>query len=119
MGRLTQAASVLSFPPTLAHELTHWAVARCGTDDAALAVEVAGGRAVAAWPPLDSAALRALAFLAPTLVGVVLAGVWVAAGVELSGWRSLMALGLLIYSAPSPADLRGAVGRQAVQQEAT
>jgi hypothetical protein len=49
-------------------------------------------------------------------VGVVLAGVWVAAGVELSGWRSLMALGLLIYSAPSPADLRGAVGRQAVQQ---
>jgi hypothetical protein len=50
-------------------------------------------------------------------VGVVLAGVWVAAGVELSGWRTLMALGLLIYSAPSPADLRGAVGRQAVQQE--
>lgn len=116
MGRLTQLAGILSLPPTLAHELTHWAVARCGTDDAALAVEVAGGRAVAAWPPLDSALLRALAFLAPTLVGVMLAAVWVAAGVELSGWRTLLALGLLIYSAPSPADLRGAVGRQAVQQ---
>ena len=49
MRRLTQLAAVLSLPPTLAHEATHWAVARTVTDDAQLAVEVTGGRAVAAW----------------------------------------------------------------------
>src|SRR6056297_17612 len=117
MRRLTQLASVLSLPPTLAHELTHWAVARLGTDDAQFAVEVSGGRALAAWPPLDSRALRVFAFLGPTVFGSVLAAVWLVSGVDLSGWRLLFAVGLAIYTVPSPADVRGALGMQAVQQE--
>lgn len=117
MGRLTQAAAVLSLPPTLAHEATHWAVARLGTDDAALAVEVTGGRALAAWPPLASRPLRVFAFLAPTIFGSLLAALWLAAGVDLSGWRAIAALGLVIYTCPSATDLRGAAGRQPAQQQ--
>lgn len=119
MGRLTQAASVLSLPPTLAHEATHWAVARLGTDDAQMAVEVTGGRALAVWPPLESRALRVFAFLSPTVFGSVLALVWLLDGVELHGWRLLFAVGLTIYTVPSRADVRGALGRQDAQQETT
>jgi hypothetical protein len=117
MGRLTTIASVLSLPPTLAHEATHWAVARCGTDDAAMAVEVRGGRAVTAWPPLESTALRVFAFLAPTVFGSVLAAVWLVSGFEPTPWRVLFAVGLAIYTVPSPADIRGACGLQEPQQE--
>jgi len=39
------------------------------------------------------------------------------AGVSLDGWRLIMAIGLVIYTAPSPADVRGALGKQDVQQE--
>ena len=116
MGRLTQAASVLSLPPTLAHEATHYALASIGTDDAQFAVEVTGGRALAAWPPLDSAALRFVAFLGPTLFGTLLAGLWLISGVTLDGWRLLAAIGLAMYTIPSPADVSGALGRQDVQQ---
>ena len=117
MRRLTQAANVLSLPPTLAHEATHYAVARLGTDDAQFAVEVTGGRAVAAWPPLDNAALRFVAFLAPTLFGSLLVGVWLLSGATVGGWRLLAAIGLAMYTIPSPADLAGALGQQDVQQQ--
>jgi hypothetical protein len=117
MGRLTQAASVLSLPPTLAHEATHYLAARAaGTDDAQIAVEVLGGRAVTAWEPIEHPLARAFAMLAPTVFGVILASIWVISGAELSGWRYLAALGLLIYSMPSETDIRGALGRQAVQE---
>ena len=119
MGRLQQAVNVLSLPPTVAHEATHFAVARLGTDDAQFAVEVTGGRAVAVWPPLESRALRVFAFLGPTVFGLVLACVWLLSGVTLDGWRLVLAVGLAIYTAPSPADLRGALGMQDVQQEAS
>jgi len=117
MGYLAAAAGVLSLPPTAAHEATHYAVASLGTDDAQFAVEVTGGRAVAVWPPLESRALRVLAFLGPTLFGTILAAVWLASGVSVDGWRLLVAIGLAMYAVPSPADVRGALGRQAVQQD--
>lgn len=117
MGRLVAIASVLSLPPTLAHEATHWAVARCGTDDAAMAVEVRGGRALAAWPPLESRVLRVFAFLAPTVFGSVLALLWLVSGFTPTPWRLLFAVGLAIYTVPSPADIRGALGLQDTQQE--
>jgi len=117
MGRLSTVAAVLSLPPTLAHEATHWAIARLGTDDAAMAVEVRGGRAVTAWPPLESRALRVFAFLAPTVFGSVLAAVWLLTGFEPTPWRVLFAVGLAIYTVPSPADIRGACGLQDTQQE--
>jgi len=116
MGRLSTVAAVLSLPPTLAHEATHWAIARLGTDDAAMAVEVSGGRAVTAWPPLESRVLRVFAFLAPTVFGSLLAGLWLVTGVELTGWRLLFGVGLAIYTVPSAADVRGALGMQEVQQ---
>jgi len=118
MGRLSAAASVLSLPPTLAHEATHYAVASLGTDDAQLAVEVSGGRALAAWPPLESRALRAVAFLAPTVFGSLLIALWLASGVTVDGWRLIIAIGLAIYTVPSASDVRGACGRQSVQQNA-
>jgi len=117
-GRLTRLAGVLSLPPTLAHELTHWLVARLGTRDAEIAVELAGGRAIAAWPPLESRALRVFAFLGPTVFGSVLALVWLFSGISVDGWRLIFAVGLAIYTVPSAHDVRGALGRQAVQQEA-
>jgi hypothetical protein len=119
MRRLTQLASVLSLPPTLAHEATHWAVARLGTDDAQLAVEVLGGRALAAWPPLEHRLLRVFAFLAPTVLGSVLAALWLLSGVTLDGWRLIAAIGLAIYTVPSRTDIEGALGRQDAQQTTT
>lgn len=119
MKRLTQLAGALSLPPTLAHEATHWAIARCGTAEAEIAVELAGGRALAAWPPLESRALRVFAFLGPTVFGSVLALMWLFSGVSVDGWRLLFAIGLAIYAFPSAQDVRGALGRQHAQQEAT
>jgi len=116
MRRLTQLAGVLSLPPTLAHEATHWAIARTVTDDAQIAVEVTGGRALAAWPPIDNPVVRFLAFLGPTVFGLILTALWLSHGVSVDGWRLLLAVGLAIYTTPSLADVRGAVGRQAVQQ---
>jgi hypothetical protein len=116
MGALRAAANVCSLSFTLPHEATHWAVARCVTDDAQMAVEVTGGRAAAAWPPLESRALRAFAFLAPTVFGSLLAALWLVSGTSLDGWRLIFAVGLAAYTVPSPADVRGALGRQDVQQ---
>ena len=123
----------------LPHEATHWAAARLGTDDARLVVEVpwsdrikvwpkrlreggtvvriSHGRAAANWPPLESAALRAFAYLAPTIFGSLLAVVWLVSGTSVDGWRLILLVGLAAYTVPSPADVRGALGRQAVQQE--
>jgi hypothetical protein len=56
------------------------------------------------------------AFLAPSVFGSVLALVWLLSGVTLEGWRLLFGVGLAIYTVPSPADIRGALGKQAVQQ---
>ena len=117
MGRLYQLAGLVSLPPTLAHEATHYAVARLGTDDARLRVEVTGDGAAAAWPPLDSAVLRVFAFLGPTIFGSLLAAVWLVSGTSVDGWRLILLVGLAAYTVPSPADVRGALGRQAVQQE--
>lgn len=117
MSRLRAAAGVLSLPPTLAHEATHWLVARSQTDDAKLAVEVWGGRAVAVWPPISNPVVRFLAFLGPTVFGSVLTAIWLFSGIDIDGWRLLLAVGLAIYTVPSPADVRGALGRQDVQQE--
>lgn len=110
-------ANVCSLSFTLPHEATHYAVARLGTDDAQMRVEVTGGRAAALWPPLESRALRAFAFLAPTVFGSLLAGLWLLSGATLTGWEVVFALGLAAYTIPSPADVRGALGKQAVQQD--
>jgi hypothetical protein len=117
MGRLTTIAAVLSLPPTLAHEATHYAVASLETDDAQMAVEVSGGRALAAWPPLQSRVLRVFAFLAPTVFGSLLATLWLVSGFEPTPWRVLFAIGLAMYTVPSGADVRGACGLQDSQQE--
>jgi hypothetical protein len=82
-----------------------------------MAVEVTGGRAAAAWPPLDSALVRFFAFLAPTVFGSLLAVLWLVSGTPVDGWRLIFAVGLAAYTVPSPADVRGALGKQAVQQE--
>ena len=119
MRALTTIAAVLSLPPALAHEATHYLVARCGTDDAHLTVEVTGATAYARWPPLESRALRVFAFLAPTVFGVVLSLLWLASGVDVDGWRLLVAIGLAADTVPSPGDIRGALGRQQAQQEVT
>jgi len=117
MGRLTTIAAVCSLPPTLAHEATHYGVASLGTDDAQFRVEVTGGRALAAWPPLESRLLRVFAFLAPTVFGSVLIALWLASSVSVDGWRLIMAVGLAIYTTPSATDIRGALGRQPAQQD--
>jgi len=118
MKRLTQLAGVCSLPPTIAHEATHWAIARCGTPDAEIAVEVTGGRALAAWPPLNS---HTSASTVPKTVGPRKANTRSArlsSGVSVDGWRLIMAVGLAIYTVPSAQDVRGALGRQQAQQEA-
>jgi len=117
MTAIRAAANVLSLSFALPHEASHWAVARLGTDDAQMAVEVTGGRAVAAWPPLDSALVRFFAFLAPTVFGSLLAALWLVSGTPVDGWRLIFAVGLAAYTITSPADVRGALGRQDVQQE--
>lgn len=115
---LAQLACVLALPATLAHEATHLAAAKAaGTDDATIAVEVSGRGAVSAWEPIDSRPLAAFAFLAPTVFGSLLIGLWLASDQGIDGWRLIMAVGLAIYTTPSPADLRGALGKQDVQQE--
>jgi len=117
MSRLTALAALVAFPPAALHELTHWAVARLKTDDAHIRVEVADAGAQARWPPLESRALRALAFLAPTVFGSILIGLWLVSDHGIDGWRLIFALGLAVYTTPSPADVRGALGRQDVQKE--
>jgi len=117
MSRLTALAALVAFPPAALHELTHWAVARLGTDDAHIRVEVADAGAQARWPPLDSPWLRAFAFLAPTVFGSILIGLWLVSDHGIDGWRLIFALGLAVYTTPSPADVRGALGRQDVQQD--
>lgn len=110
-------ANVLSLSFALPHEASHWLVARCATDDARMRVEVTGGRAAAAWPPLESRVLRAFAFLAPTVFGSILIAIWLLSPQGIDGWRLIVAIGLAGYTVPSPADIRGALGKQDVQNQ--
>lgn len=117
MSLLLGTTCVFSLVFTLPHEMTHYAVARLGTDDAGLRVEVSDGDANAAWKPLDSRMLRAFAFLAPTILGSLLAVLWLLSGTSVDGWRFVFLVGLAAYTIPSPADVRGALGQQASQQD--
>jgi len=117
MSRLRTAANVCSLAFAVPHEATHYAVARLGTDDARIRVEVTGSGAAAVWPPLESRALRAFAFLAPTVFGSILIGLWLLSDQGIDGWRLIFAIGLAGYTTPSVADVRGALGRQQAQQE--
>lgn len=116
-SRLSTLACVVSFIPSVAHEATHYAAARPVADDAAFRVEVTGTEAVAVWAPIENRALRAFAFLAPTILGCVLAAIWLVVGIDLSGWQAPFAVGLALYTMPSPADVRGALG-DAKQEDA-
>jgi hypothetical protein len=49
--------------------------------------------------------------------GSILALLWLWRGVDLTAWRLLFGVGLAIYTIPSPADIRGALGIQDSQQE--
>ena len=117
MSRLTALANLLAFPFVLPHEVTHWAVARIETDDAHIRVEATSMLTAARWPPLESRPLRVFAYLAPTVFGSVLIGLWLLSDQGIDGWRLIMAIGLAGYTKPSPADVRGALGKQDVQQE--
>jgi len=141
MGRMVSLMKMLSLPVGVLHELTHFAAAHAVTRQAGVAVEIYGGfgvlydrtpatgegetegdgsagiGGVAIWPPIDSAPLRAFAHLSPTVFGAVLMGLWAWNGISLDGWRLIMAVGLALYTIPSPADIRGACGLQEPQQE--
>lgn len=109
---IRQATAAVSLLFAVPHELTHYAVARLGTDDAQMRVEVIGGTAITRWRGIDSRALEAAAFLAPTLFGSLLLLLWAIADISIDGWRLVMLIGLVAYSIPSPADIRGAIGHQ-------
>ena len=127
--RFDMATALLSLPFSLLHELTHFAVAHAYTGEAKFAVAIfetgaatddegndVGG--VAAWPPINSRPIRVFAHLSPTVFGAILMGLWGWSGVSIDGWRLVFAVGLFWYTIPSPGDIRGALGRQAVQREA-
>lgn len=109
-SRVSTLACIVSFIPAVAHEATHYAAARSVTSHAGFHVELTGSQAVAQWAPIEHPVLRAWAFLAPTVFGVLLAGIWLTAGVPLESWRLPFAIGLALYTVPSPADIRGALG---------
>jgi len=121
MSRLRAAAGVLSLVGTVAHEGTHYAAARAVTDDAKWSVEVTGARAKAGWPPMESRLLRVVTNLAPTLLGVLLLGVWIYIDPQLSGLllipKTIVELSIGIIAMPSVEDVKGALGRQDAQQE--
>lgn len=118
---LSAVLGLLSTPPTVAHEATHrWFARRAGVERDELVVDPLGVGAVYGCDFREDAsrALVALAFIAPTIVGLLLGlvvGVWfLATGSTPStmvGWgRLVIALGAWsIYVAPSPADIKGAL----------
>ena len=112
-------AGVLSLPPTLAHEATHWLVARAQTDDAALAVEVTGGQAAADLSAIENSVGRFLAYLAPTILGSLLLAVWMYADLSFEGlWlvpKYVIEFSIAAIAMPSPEDVRGAFGIQDAQ----
>jgi len=115
MATLMRLWHILSLSSGLPHEATHWAVAWLVTDDAQMAAEVTGGRAITVWSPLDNCVLRFLVHLAPTILGSFLAVIWLVSGISVDGWRFTFAIGLAAYTIPSPPDVRGALGKD-VQQ---
>ena len=108
-GRRTLYFLSISF--TLPHEIAHYAVARTVTDDAQIAAEVTDKRAVSGWSPIKSPTVRFITHLAPTLSALLLLLVLLLSSFETDGLLPLIAL----YAIPSPADVRGALGRQDVQ----
>jgi len=119
LDTLARGACVLSLLIAVPHEATHYALARLAgveTDDAQIAVEVSGGRAVCAVAPIESPPRRVVVGLGPTLVGGLLLALWLASGVAVDGWRALAALGLALYAIPSPGDVAAAAGRHTQQE---
>ena len=119
---------LLSLPFVLPHEFSHFLTGHIVTQDAKIAVPVFEScndsdeygltvGAVAAWPPIESGALRVFVNLSPTVFGTILMGLWGWSGTPIDGWRFILAVGLFWYTVPSPGDVRGALGQQAVQQE--
>ena len=119
---LSTFLGLLSTPSTLAHEATHrWFARRAGVVEDELVVDPLGVGAVyrCEFREASSRLLVALAFVAPTVVGLLLGAVvvgwFVAAGGStpetMVGWARLtVALGAwAIYVAPSAADGRGAI----------
>lgn len=117
MGRLQTAACVLSLLFAIPHEASHYIVARTQTSAAGFRVELADTEAYAVWEPLESRFWTAFAHLAPTVFGAVLAGLWAYRGVSLDGWRLFLAVGLALFTIPSPADLRGAMQQDQHQDQ--
>lgn len=111
---LSRLLAFLSFVPTLAHELTHYLVARLGSDKVAFRVDL--DSQVCQWSPIESRTLRALAFLAPTIAGSVVLGLWIAVGDPVEGFELLGVVALGVYTVPSTSDIKGALGRQAAQE---
>jgi hypothetical protein len=112
---LSRLLAFLSFVPTLAHELTHYLVARLGSDKVAFRVDLDSQVQVCKWSPIESRTLRALAFLAPTIAGSVVLGLWIAVGDPVEGFELLGVVALGVYTVPSTSDIKGALGRQAAQ----
>jgi hypothetical protein len=109
MGRLQTAACLVSLLFAIPHEASHYLVARSQTSAAGFRVDLTDTDAYAVWEPLESRFWTAFAYLAPTVFGTVLAGLWAYRGVSLDGWRLVLAVGLALYTIPSPGDLRGAL----------
>jgi hypothetical protein len=83
-----------------------------------MAIELAGGRALASWSPLESRTLRVFAFLAPAVWLPVVWMAWKLTNVPILSPWTLLAVGLALLVSPSVQDVRGALGRQNAQIEA-
>lgn len=120
---LTRLTALASFPPALAHELAHYAVAKPFAEHAELNVEITGLHAsVRVWWDEEaedySRAIRMFANLAPTIsgfgIGLLVVLYYVLAGFtlpeNLHGWAriSLACIVWATYTAPSPGDIQGA-----------
>jgi hypothetical protein len=115
----SRLCAILSYPPTLAHEATHYLFARLGSDDVRLNVDLADPESQECiWRPIDSRALRFLAFLGPTLVGTIIFCVSLSRGYVVSSPVDLLPIIILaVYTSPSAADVRGALGKQESQKQ--
>lgn len=116
MSFWSRVFAVLSLVPTLAHELTHYIFASLGSEEVHLDVELCDPESqVCVWRPIESRSLRAFAFLAPTICGSVVLGLWIAVGDSVEGFDLLGIVALGVYTVPSAADIRGAFGKQESQ----
>ena len=113
--RFTAALYVLSLPGTIAHELTHYLVARSITADASMFISIFEADAHVVWDAPESThpVHQTLGFLAPSIVGISVAIGLLAQGLFATITSSTLGFLLLIfwaqYTIPSPADLNGAL----------